>query len=183
MILVTCSPDQSPNAEPTPIVKMTEKTCEPAEGTTPIAPTSCPVSTDQPSQIKGSDTTKTEPEPDRDNAGSFIVFKRSGGVAGLQQQWVIYSDARIKKPDGTQVKVYADRVKTLFDRIKATGFLDLNESYKPPIPCLDCFTYSITVQINGQGKTAVMTDDRQQSEQLATTLDAIRTFLSTVRRH
>lgn len=110
---------------------------------------------------------------------TIIIYSRSGGFAGLQQEWTIYPDGRIDMPDGTQKQVDASQVQTLLDTIQTANFFEMSESYIPLDNCCDRFTYSITVQIDGQSKIVTTIDDApKQPEQLTTILDAINSLLN-----
>lgn len=117
---------------------------------------------------------KTESLP----AEVVLIFNRSGGFAGLDQQWVIYADGRIEQPDGQLLQVDSTQIQTLIDTIRAANFFDLSDSYIPLDNCCDRFTYAITVQLNGQRKTVSTTDDApKQPEALAEVMNAIDLLL------
>jgi len=84
-------------------------------------------------------------------AGAVIAFQRSGGFAGVSEQWIFFADGRITNDKGDQKTVEADQVTALLDELEAVGFFEMK------IPsdggklstCKDCFTYQITAT-NGE---------------------------------
>ena len=87
---------------------------------------------------------------------TVIVYGRSGGFAGLQQEWTIHADGRIDLPDGSQKQVEVAKVKDLFATIQTANFQTLNESYLPEDDCCDLFTYTVTVQTGAKAQTVSM---------------------------
>lgn len=106
-----------------------------------------------------------------------IVFHRSGGIAGLDEQWLVYADGRIEGPDDKQ-QVDPEQVQALLDMITANNFFALDDSYIPLDTCCDRFTYAITVQLGDNVKT-VRTIDQvpEQPQQLTRILTAVNTLL------
>ena len=108
-----------------------------------------------------------------------VIYHRSGGIAGVDEQWIIYTDGGIESPDGRR-QVGPQQVQELLDTIKAAGFFDLDDSYLPMNTCCDRFIYDITVQLDGQVKTVNTIDaSPTQPDQLTTALDAIEALLFT----
>jgi hypothetical protein len=89
---------------------------------------------------------------------TVIVYGRSGGFAGLQQEWTIHADGRIDLPDGSRKQVDAARVQSLFDTIQTANLQTLNESYLPENDCCDLFTYTLTVQTGSNTQTITTMD-------------------------
>jgi hypothetical protein len=90
---------------------------------------------------------------------TIVVYGRSGGFAGLQQEWTIYADGKIILPDGSQKQIDPAQVQLLFDKIQAANFQSLNPSYMPEDTCCDLFTYTVTVQTGSETHTITTMDD------------------------
>ena len=90
--------------------------------------------------------------------GAVIVLQRSGGFAGVNDQWSFYPDGKIVKENLKQsnssenLSVEAAQVTALLDALNAAGFFDMKSS--PGLGglsnCNDCFTYSLTATSNGK---------------------------------
>jgi hypothetical protein len=181
VILAACSPAQGslPEVGPTATGVL-----EPAATETSTAvsidmaePTPTETAVPEPEQPQTGGTTRDSGELP---AGDFIMFQQSGGFAGVDQKWVFYPDGQIELPDSTQKQVNSNQFQALIDTIQAADFFELNESYVPLDNCCDRFTYTITVQIDGQSKTVTTTDGApKQPEQLTTIMNEINSLLTT----
>jgi hypothetical protein len=87
-----------------------------------------------------------------------IVYRRSGGFAGVSEQWIIYADGRITAGNGRQWQVKPERVEQILDDIQALGFFEMKGRYMPLNTCCDRFTYEITVRRGGVVHTVVTMD-------------------------
>lgn len=76
-----------------------------------------------------------------------ITYERSGGIAGISERWLIYSDGSIVSAEGRGGQVNAQKVTTLLARIEAAGFFTWQASYQPANPCCDRMTQVLTVTI------------------------------------
>lgn len=76
-----------------------------------------------------------------------MTYERSGGIAGISERWLIYSDGSIVSAEGRGGQVSADKVKALLARIEAAGFFSWQASYQPANPCCDRMTQVLTVTI------------------------------------
>lgn len=125
-----------------------------SKSVTQVSPVNTPIS-----EIPTDESTR---QRDSGNANitddAAIIFHRSGGFAGVDQQWMIYIDGRIEQPGGQQVQADEQQVKTLLEAIDAAGFFELKNSYIPLNSCCDRFTYAITVQQDDKVKTVTTID-------------------------
>lgn len=90
---------------------------------------------------------------------TVIVYGRSGGFAGLQQEWTIHADGQINFPDGSQKQADPEQLLTVFDAVQAANFSSLNAAYLPEDTCCDLFTYTVTVQTGSETHTITMMDN------------------------
>ncbi len=85
--------------------------------------------------------------------GAVVTLQRTGGLAGVSQQWSIYPDGRVQLPNGTQSQLSADQVSALLAALDQAGFFALQDSYGQGDKCRDCFNYQLTVNDNGHSRT------------------------------
>lgn len=97
-------------------------------------------------------------EPDA-VSDAAIIYNRSGGFAGVQQEWMIYPDGRIEFPDGSQKQVDSAQAQALFETIQSANFQSLNASYVPEDACCDLFTYTVTLQAGDETYTVTTMDE------------------------
>ncbi len=88
-----------------------------------------------------------------------IVFHRSGGIAGVDEQWTVYRDGRVVANDGRAWQITAEQVEQLLADIEALGFFQLDNDFTPFDTCCDRFTYSLTVHNDDMVKTVTTIDD------------------------
>jgi hypothetical protein len=91
---------------------------------------------------------------------AVIIFQRSGGFAGNEQQWYFTASGQITDNKGNQLVVEAAQIKILLDEFKTAGFFDMKDTFGGGklSNCKDCFTYVITVTLDGQTKTVTTQD-------------------------
>ena len=82
---------------------------------------------------------------DESNKEPVIVFQRSGGLAGVSEQWSIYANGKITTKDGKELKIDTAQVTALLEAIQAAGFYDMKAGIGGPSNCKDCYTYQLTV--------------------------------------
>ncbi|MCP4424821.1 MAG: hypothetical protein GY803_10040 [Chloroflexi bacterium] len=191
VFLGACVPAQtsSPDVEPALTAVLDGKTTATPE------PALKPVATSEPTATAVVEQTPTETavakqvpadnaESDRPGktdvvpAGAVLVFHRTGGFAGVDQRWVVYADGRIENPDGVQIQADASQVQAVLETAENANFVSLNESYIPLGACCDHFSYSVTIQIDGETKTVSTIDNApKQPEGLTAVMTAINILL------
>ena len=142
------------------------------EITPTIAATKTAVSTIEPAEPAGilpmppiDDDTESEREPiplDQLVAADepVIVYSKSGGFAGLEQEWRIYADGRIENEDGKLVgQAEPAEVTAVVMLADEAGFYELDDEYLDKnITCCDLITYTLTVTDGKQSQTVVTRD-------------------------
>jgi len=100
----------------------------------------------------GSLGAKAKDEADKE---PVIVFQRSGGFAGVTEEWSIYADGKIAKKDGKELTVASAQVTALLAAIDTAGFYEMKAGPGAggPTSCKDCFTYQLTVTSNKKSNT------------------------------
>ncbi len=117
---------------------------------------------------------KSAPTEGREQEDLVIILGRSGGFAGVNESWLIYSNGRIELPDGRELEVEVDQIYELLEEVEALGFFDINTP-KPGISaCRDCFQYQLTVNHDNQKKTISWEDDQLVPQELWTIFDEIQ---------
>jgi hypothetical protein len=115
---------------------------EPAATTTPTAEPAAtalsPAPTEAPTMVPESITPSSDP---------LIIFKRSGGFAGLEDQWIIYPDGRVEGGGATQEAIPADQIAQILADAEAGGFFNLKDQYIDVGHCCDFFNYEITISL------------------------------------
>ena len=111
--------------------------------------------------IQPTESSPDEPQMDMP-PGAVIVYRRSGGFAGLYEEWTIYDDGRVTTKDGRQWQTSPEGVSALIDRLETVGFFDIIADPMSMIPCCDRFYYELTVA-SGERLHTIATYDGAQS--------------------
>ncbi|MBN1147242.1 MAG: hypothetical protein JXA78_08300 [Anaerolineales bacterium] len=90
--------------------------------------------------------------------GAVIVYRRSGGFAGLDEEWTIYADGRVTSKDGRQWQASPEQASDLIVQIEALGFFEIKADPIPLIPCCDRFYYELTM-VSGEQAHTIATYD------------------------
>lgn len=196
LFLVSCTPQTTPESnEMDPALPDLNETTEPApleliltpieEATEPPALELVPTPSDEtaaPTDLPSVPDTTSENEiveeaVVEDSGETAVSFHRAGGFAGLDEQWLIYANGRVKAPDGSEQQVDVEAVQALLETITVNDFFGLEDSYIPEETCCDRITYEITVQMDGNVKTVQTIDGAEQPEQLTQVLSAVNNLL------
>ena len=78
------------------------------------------------------------------STNTAVIFKRSGGLGGLNEVWTIYTDGRIETNSGIQPDLSAEDVEQMLNGLESSGFFELSGSYLPDDTCCDRYFYEIT---------------------------------------
>ncbi|MFQ6000316.1 MAG: hypothetical protein ACE5LG_01445 [Anaerolineae bacterium] len=113
----------------------------------------------------------------------LIVFRRSGGLAGVSESWFIYEDGRVvyqeeMKGESATGEIEAQELAGLLALIEETGFFSFSDSYLPQNICCDRFSYGITVFKDGQSKTVTTVDGAEAPEGLWTIIGELNELLA-----
>ena len=91
-------------------------------------------------------------------ARAVVVYQRSGGFAGISEQWAILPDGRVINQDGRQWRIPKEQVAELVSAIEEMGFFKMRDSYGALDVCCDRFVHRITVRSGGRVKTVTTVD-------------------------
>jgi hypothetical protein len=90
---------------------------------------------------------------------AVVVFQKTGGFAGVNEQTVVYSDGFIENDKGESFQSSPDVIRTLVSTAEDIGFFDLEGNYVPEDHCCDYFNYSLTIRDCEQANTVVTADE------------------------
>jgi hypothetical protein len=89
----------------------------------------------------------------------LIILRRTGGFAGLEDEWWLFGDGRIVNRSDNQIQqVDGAEVVALHQDMLNGGFFNLAPEYMPADSGADRFTYEITL-IDGDNRHTVATMD------------------------
>jgi len=86
-------------------------------------------------------------------AGAAILYQRSGGLAGISEEWVIYPNGRIVSQQKKEWQVAEAKVKELLTKLETLGFFELKGKFVPIDQCCDRFLYTLFAQSNAKSNT------------------------------
>ena len=90
--------------------------------------------------------------------GTVIIYQKTGGFAGVSEQWTFLADGRIVDAEGVERQAAVEAIETLLTTIEAGGFFEMKASYIPRNTCCDRFTYRLTVRSGGKEHTVATLD-------------------------
>ena len=133
----------------------------------PISPSRTPTSTPGKPISPEPTPTISQAAPEPQAAGrataklekAVIRYERSGGFAGLNEQWTIYPDGRVVLGEGGEWQIPPQQVEQLIADIVRLGFFTFDDSYVPKDTCCDRFFYSLTIRQGDKEKTVTTMDD------------------------
>lgn len=101
----------------------------------------------------------------------LIVFRRSGGLMGISESWVVYEDGQVAyqeetKGESAAGKIEAQELAALLALMEEKGFFSFADSYIPQNICCDRFSYGIAVFKDGQSKSVTTMDGAEAPEGL-----------------
>ena len=111
----------------------------------------------------------------------LIRYHRSGGIAGVDETWLIYASGRVEhtgRGSGHPLQLDTSQLASLTAAAQSPDMAALKESYVPADTCCDRFLHEITLTLNGQTKT-VRTLDAAPDEPASLTnlLNVLNTVL------
>jgi len=108
---------------------------------------------DSPTPV-GTKSTPLPAKPPLSEGNALIVFRRSGGLMGVSESWVIYEDGHVTyqeeiEGESAAGEIEAQELAGLLALIEEAGFFSFSDSYMPQNICCDRFSYEITVFKDG----------------------------------
>jgi len=111
--------------------------------------------------------------------GAVLVYKRSGGLAGLEEAFTIYEDGRLTSNNEREWQADAQEVEELLEEIEELGFFEMDGTYIPKDQCCDRFSYELSV-LDGEEVFTVRTIDAAPGapNELWFVLDKVQQFVN-----
>jgi hypothetical protein len=107
-----------------------------------------------------------------------IEYQRSGGYAGVNESYSLFSDGRINVINADGWQVDAKRVDALVKRLAELGFYDLASAYIPKNACCDRFSHQLTVKYGNNTHTvSAVGGDPRVPENFWEILKVVQAFL------
>jgi hypothetical protein len=166
--LLACS---APTVEPTRTIQLATQTAKPTAHVVP--PTATVIqATAEPTRVS---VTPVAVEP------FAVTFRRSGGFAGVNEEFVIRSDGSMEAAAGVR-QLSPQAVSNLRAQIEATGLDGVPPGeYLPADPCCDRFTYELKIVKNGTTYDYITVDDTPGAPpELMDAIDVLQTFLESL---
>ncbi|MHB0874502.1 MAG: hypothetical protein ACYC5O_00505 [Anaerolineae bacterium] len=92
---------------------------------------------------------------------AVIEYRRSGGIAGVNESWTIYGDGQVVDVGGVETHVDAAAVAAVLEQAQAAGFYDQKLSIPKMSACRDCFSYQLAIRAGGQENRAAFEDTQE----------------------
>lgn len=113
----------------------------------------------------------------------LIIFRRSGGLMGVSESWVIYEDGQVAyqekiKEESATGQIEAQELAGLLGLIEETGFFSFSDSYMPQNICCDRFSYEIAIFEDSQSKTVTTIDGAVAPEGLWSIIGELNRLLA-----
>jgi hypothetical protein len=162
VLLVACGgqPTTSGAPQPTQPTAPTQPTQPTAAPTLPSEPTAAPTLPPQPTQGQVIKVTPgTAPESNAQLSDVLVIFRRSGGIAGIDETLTIYTDGRLELSDRKgkkTAKVAPDELAVLQKLLAGPEFAALDRQYRAA--GADLFIYKVTVPGGKQPRTVATMD-------------------------
>lgn len=157
-LLCACAPTATPTPSITPQVT--------------LYPTATPTG---PSQALQSPLQSPLPRPTTGaREAVWVVFERSGGIAGKTQSWTIYLDGRVVASTGAESRADVAQVTALNTAINAV--FARGTTSPAPRPCADCYRYSVLIEFGGKTVALVTNDATANPPELDALLKAVLVF-------
>lgn len=162
IILLWTTGCSTADTEPTLEAVAPTETAVPTVTTEPTATTVPPTPTEE---VPATSEPETAVEP-------VIILKRSGGFAGLEDQWIIYADGRVVGSEAKNNPLSTEHIAQILADAEAGGFFDLKGEYIDEGHCCDFFNYEVTLTLpDGRSKTITTVEQTpSQPEILAQTI-------------
>ena len=96
---------------------------------------------------------------------AVIVFKRSGGIVGIMEEWQLFSDGTLTKNGEPKDSLTPEQTGQLLSQIEQLGYFGLGSAYLPQNTCCDRFLYELTVTLDDRSHTVKTMDGVETAPQ------------------
>jgi hypothetical protein len=112
---------------------------------------------------------------------AVIIYARSGGFAGISEEWRFYEDGRVISIDGSEYNLDASQITELLTEIKMLGFFEMRDSGKLFSDCRDCFNHQLTVRSGEDFNSVSVVDGTSDTpDQFWKTVEKINGIIQTL---
>jgi hypothetical protein len=109
---------------------------------------------------------------------SSLTYQREGGLAGINQEWIILPDGRIIAPDGEEMQVPPQEAVDLLSRSAEIEPASTSISYVAGDECCDQFFYTIIIKVGDQEITLQTSDGANHPESITSLIEDIEQLIS-----
>ena len=128
-----------------------------------VQPTGTAAPTAEPTEAAVRPTPTEEPLMTSESTpftGPVIILKRSGGFAGLEDEWTIYADGRVEGSPTTEDPLSTEHIAQILTDAETGGFFSLEDEYIDEGHCCDFFNYEVTINL-ADGRSHTITTMEQ----------------------
>jgi len=144
-----------------PTAGCTATTVAPTAVTPGVTPARTPVVTaTSGSTVASTASVEAQSEPEGE-AAVVLVYKRSGGFAGVDESWTVYEDGRVVDASGKESTVSISELADVIAQAQQAGFFDQRLAVDRKSACADCFTYELEMSVDGQRNKVAFKDAQQ----------------------
>jgi hypothetical protein len=121
--------------------------------------------------------TEKSGSPTQENA-PFLVYTRSGGFAGVNEKWSLYTDGRIVPEKGEARQATPQAAQALLDQFLKADLSKLSTNNQKPDVCADCFTVELTLNSGGKRFSLSVVPESAEADPTATALaNAVQQYI------
>jgi hypothetical protein len=129
--------------------------------------------TAQGNSIKSTDSAKDVP---------FLTYTRSGGFAGVNESWELYSDGRVTSNKGDKKLAKAEDAQALQEQLRKADLAAMSKTTPSPQNCADCFTIELVWQEDGQESHLTIIPESPDAMPAAISLvESVQEYVTTAR--
>jgi hypothetical protein len=159
LLLLLATACSSSGGEPT-TEDMTDRATPTETALEPVEPTATTASVGEMTETAAASTPTEEsaivPESVATMTDPAIIFKRSGGIAGLEDEWIIYADGTVEGGLAAEGSLSTEQITQILADAEANGFFDLKDEYIDKNHCCDFFNYEVTLNLpDGRSHTDI----------------------------
>lgn len=96
----------------------------------------------------------------------FLVYERSGGIAGVSVKWEFFSDGTVISGDGKEKKLDSATLQSLQAMFQMANMEKLTQAATPQ-PCADCFLVTLTWIDSGKTWRITLVPEAQNADTAA----------------
>lgn len=95
-----------------------------------------------------------------------IVYGREGGIAGVEQEWIIHPDGLIEGPGDLELLAPPEDVMAILESGATADIEEFAALATTPDSCCDQFTYTLAFMVGEETWNLAMNDDSEQPQEV-----------------